>query len=240
MTRRRKTALVVVVVVLGVGGFAWYWQATAVDRQVHALLDEVRRDEPGGIQGWLIELGLTRDRRTLRGYWEVAGDLSKLGPSAAPALIRALRDKDVRVRCSAVVALGNLRDARAVAPLIAGLKDGSPFVRYYAADALGKSEDARGVERLIAALKDEDRNVRERAAWALGELGDRRGVEPLIAALKDEHAGGKGSVAWALGELEDARAIEPLEELLIHGDVYVRKTAKAALERLRPKREDRP
>ena len=50
MTRRRKTLLVILAaVLLAAGGFAWYWQATAVDqavdRQVNALLAEVR--EPG-------------------------------------------------------------------------------------------------------------------------------------------------------------------------------------------------
>ena len=39
MTRRRKKLLVAVALaVLAAGGFAWYWQATAVDGQVTALL----------------------------------------------------------------------------------------------------------------------------------------------------------------------------------------------------------
>ena len=39
MTYRRESLLVVLaVLILGAGGFAWYWQATTVDRQVNALL----------------------------------------------------------------------------------------------------------------------------------------------------------------------------------------------------------
>ncbi|KKM99375.1 hypothetical protein LCGC14_1148530 [marine sediment metagenome] len=33
MPRRRKTLLVVLALLLAAGGFAWYWQATAVDRR---------------------------------------------------------------------------------------------------------------------------------------------------------------------------------------------------------------
>ncbi|KKL56182.1 hypothetical protein LCGC14_2247950, partial [marine sediment metagenome] len=52
MTRRRKTLLVVLaLVLLAAGGLVWYGQATAVDRQVNALLDEVRPQERTGSAG---------------------------------------------------------------------------------------------------------------------------------------------------------------------------------------------
>ena len=234
MTRRRKTLLVVLaLVVLAAGGVAWYRQATAVGRQVNALLDEVRGEERGLVERWGIKLGLMKDRRTGRDWPEVAGDLAKLGPSAVPELIRALRDSDYRVRYVAACALRDLGDARAVEPLITALKDESEFVRYLAAWALGKLGDSRAVEPLIAALKDEDVKVRHRAAWQLGELGDARAVEPLIAALKDEDEVVRGVAAEALGKLGDARAVKPLKELLGDEHPVVRAAAAKALKRLR-------
>ena len=55
---RWKMLLVVVALLLAAGGFAWYWQATAVDRQVEGLLAEVRSEVPTGMERWLIKLRL--------------------------------------------------------------------------------------------------------------------------------------------------------------------------------------
>ena len=234
MTRRRKTLLAVFALVfLAAGAFAWYWQATAgtaAERQVDALLAQLRRQEPGFVERWLMKLGVRKGRRTLS---EVSGDLAKLGPSAVPYLIRALGDEHAGVRTAAVLALEKLGDARAVHPLIAALKDESSRVRSYAADALGTLGDARAFEPLVAALKDEDEDVRPWAARGLGKLGDARAVEPLIAALKDEHRRVRRFAAWALGSLGDARAVEPLEELLGDEHEGVRKIAREAIEQLR-------
>ena len=51
-------------------------------------------------------------------------------------LIRALRDKDGRIREAAVDALGEIKDARAVEPLCAALRDTEIVIRRHAAKAL--------------------------------------------------------------------------------------------------------
>ena len=159
MSRRRRTLLVVLaLVLLAAGGFAWYWQATAVDRQVNALLAKVRRTGRGGA--------------------DVSADLAALGPSAVPALIRALRDSDLRVRCVAAWALGELGDRRAVEPLIAALKDEWEVVRRIAAEVLGKLGDARAVEPLKELLGDEQDFVRAAAAEALKRLRGKSEGKP--------------------------------------------------------------
>ena len=57
---------------------------------------------------------------------------------AVGPLAEALReDKDSDVRLIAAVALGELRDVRAVEPLIEALKDTDPGVRQNAVEALG-------------------------------------------------------------------------------------------------------
>ena len=187
MTRRRKTPLVVFALVfLAVGASAWYWQATAVERQVDALLAEVRRYQPGVVVRWLMKLGLRKGRRIDRMYYEVVPDLAKLGPSAVPHLIRALDDEDLDVQRTAAWALGELGDDRALEPLIAALKDENGRVRSSAAFALGKLGDPRGLRALIAVLKDEEEGVRFHAALALGKLGDARAIEPLAELLGDQ------------------------------------------------------
>ncbi len=183
MTRRRKTLLVVFALVFLAAGVALYWQATAVERQVDALLAEVQIDPPGLVEHWLVKLGLRKGRRRAH---EVRGDLAKLGPSAVPYLIRALGDEDEDVRFVAAAALGTLGDARAVEPLIAVLKDERASGRVTAAFALAKLGNPRGIEFLMEALKDEDKDLRRTSAWALGELGDARAIEPLAELLGDE------------------------------------------------------
>jgi HEAT repeat protein len=85
-----------------------------------------------------------KDRRTDRGWSDVADDLAKLGPSAVPRLIRALRDNDCMARSVAAWALGKLGDRRAVEPLKELLGDGNADIRKAAAEALkrlrGQSE----------------------------------------------------------------------------------------------------
>ena len=86
-------------------------------------------------------------------------------------LIQRLKDKNEGVRRMAAVALGEIKDTRAVEPLIAALKDNDRSVRWNAAGALGKISDTRAVEPLIAALKDDDIGVRREAAGALEKIG---------------------------------------------------------------------
>ncbi len=78
MTRGQKRLLVVLgVIVLSGAAFAWYWQAMAVDRQVNALLHEVRGTKPGLLETWLMKLGLAKNRRTHRSLCDVPDDLAR-------------------------------------------------------------------------------------------------------------------------------------------------------------------
>jgi len=112
-------------------------------------------------------------------------------------LIKALKYKDNTIREWAVVALCEIKDARAVEPLIEALKDEDSNVRWRAAEALKDIGDARAVEPLKQALKDEDelvtellsRNlqIREKALTRVQELtkaGDRRGQIALEEAIR--------------------------------------------------------
>jgi len=72
---------------------------------------------------------------------------------AIEPLIRVLReDKDPVVRIAAAVALGDLKDKRAVDALVVALKDEYSEVRQFSALALGEIGDTRAIEPLIDAL----------------------------------------------------------------------------------------
>jgi HEAT repeat protein len=137
-------------------------------------------------------LGLSRERRTV------------------PVLIRALSDPNRSVQCSAIHALGTLKDESAVpalinkvghigwllydpavralvltgrasfTPALAAYKGNHPY-KHELAIVLGRVGDARAVPDLIKGLSDPRELVVLRSAEALGRLGDRRAVQPLGA-----------------------------------------------------------
>jgi len=87
-----------------------------------------------------------------------------------------------------IIALGALKDTRALPALVTALISKNDLVRWSAALSLGKIADAKAVPYLVKALKDKDEFVRSAAVWALGETGNGRSVEPLRLSLKDGSA----------------------------------------------------
>lgn len=147
-------------------------------------------------------------------------------------LIKALDYKeDLIIRSGAVVALGEIGDARAIEPLITLLNLDYLSVRLVAAEALGNFRDPRTVGPLIAALKDPESAVRRRAAEALGKIGDARAVKPLIAALKDWIEDVRKEAAKALGKI-GAPAVKSLIAALKDRNILVREGAVDALEKM--------
>lgn len=173
--------------------------------------------------------------------------------------IASLGDADKHVRYNAAIALGAIKDPRAVEPLIAALKDQDEDVRGQAAGALGEIGDPRAVEPLIAVLAEEGLLVPRLAAGALGKIGlpavealfaamasedimiQRRAIEALgmikaprvvdllAAALKDARRDVRRNAAETLGITRDPRAVEPLLAGLKDEDGDVRENAARAL-----------
>jgi len=102
---------------------------------------------------------------------EAARALGRKGPEVVPRLIKALKDKDWKVRRGASDALAGLKaDAKPAVPaLIEALKDKEPWVRDGAATALGKiGPEAEAAARpLVEVLKDRELWLRESAIVAL-------------------------------------------------------------------------
>ena len=132
------------------GARVWIQRAVA-ERWVDRLSTAARQHQRGRVREAALEA------------------LRSLGdPSAGPAVVAALRDRDSFVRCAAVTALAEVVEREAA------------------------------VSELIPVLRDDEAFVRARAAHALIELGDQRAVEPLLRMLHDEPPGSSPQRAAAV------------------------------------------
>ena len=122
------------------------------------------------------------------------------GADAVEALVAALKDESRLVRFDAVVALGRIKDSRALVPLTGLLRNG---------------------------VEDTDRVA---AAMALGLLGDKQAAQPLIAALGDRDDDVRSQAADALGQLRIAEAVPHLTELIKEEDIRQPRTQRSHLQ----------
>jgi HEAT repeat protein len=168
-----------------------------------------------------------------------------------------LRDSDADVREAAVVALGALRDNRAIGPLVLALKDISSSVRRIAAATLGRIDtdwsslpEARAAaEELKPALHDNDPGVRHFVGHLLSamrgsnvsnvplansnellpEQRQRLAVESFLQVLTDSDRDLRRAAVEALGRLGDSSAQPALVRARTDGDSSVRQAVEQAL-----------
>ncbi len=121
----------------------------------------------------LIKL-LQRDPRTIM-RCACAHALGEMrATEAAPALIKAMEDRQALVRCDAAIALGKIASPKAAPRLARTVRfDPDPDVRAAAATALGRIATSPAVQALIETLLDRDASVRYAAARALHEATGR-------------------------------------------------------------------
>ncbi len=155
--------------------------------------------------------------------------LEQIGRPAVPSLLALSSNKDGFLRQRAILALGEIRDGRAIDPLIRALGDKEDYVRESAASSLGHLRDPKAVEPLIALLAKEPLDV----MGALGEIGDKRAVPHLIPLLKHEEEFMRQHGAFALEEIVDRRALRPLLALLDDNSFEVRIAAIGAIREFR-------
>jgi HEAT repeat protein len=183
-------------------------------------------------------------------------------PEVIPALVQALKEKDVEVRRRAAFALANFalvharRRASGVAALAEykppdfapgvdalaeALADPSRDVRLAALDALWHVDhhnNERSVKALQEALKDPDPEVRTPAAMALGKSGPlaKRAVPALTAAARGDREGEvRLQAALALWKISDHGpewVAVMIDLVLKHPDAEVRWASTLALEQV--------
>jgi len=218
------------------------FMAAGDEKALRFLIEACGDENPERVAGAVLLLGETGDARAVgplakamrtgdRLSSSLAADgLTKIGKPAVETLVRALKDENKYVRYFVAVALGRIRDARAIEPLFRALKDGYRNARRAAGQGLigfGKSV----LERMLKALEDTDWEIRSFAARALGKIGEKTAVVPLIRALKeDENRDVRDCASDALGLLGDASAVEPLVQAMKEDrETSVRCSASGAL-----------
>ncbi|MHC4984073.1 MAG: HEAT repeat domain-containing protein, partial [Planctomycetota bacterium] len=105
--------------------------------------------------------------------------------------------KDRFARENSVVALGKIRDRRAVEPLVGCLTDEDCHVRQAAAVALGEIRDIRALDPLILALEDTDYRVVVSSAKSLGMLNHPK---PIVRLAELVLHSGRQEVRRAAGD----------------------------------------
>jgi VWA domain-containing protein/HEAT repeat protein/PBS lyase HEAT-like repeat-containing protein len=122
-------------------------------------------------------------------------------PDAVKYLIRALKDKDDRVRMSVAVTLGKLKAAPALKGLVALLKDNSWTVRSAAIEALGDIGEKGAVGPLIEQITKEEGRLKEDCGRALKKLtGQNFGsVDDAWRRWWEEHKAEYGGDGLELG-----------------------------------------
>lgn len=133
---------------------------------------------------------------------EAVTALGKLGSAAkveAPALMRALRDEESRVRYFAARAIGELGkpEIEAIDALASVLHDFDGGVRTNAGVALAKI-GKRAIPALMAVLNSLDFAAREEASRTLAEIG-APAIRPLMQALGDKRNHVRQSAGDSLG-----------------------------------------
>ena len=192
------------------------------------LLDLQKFDDPIGCNEsiWAAHLDGVEEGRFISTSFPLIRKIDNV-----EKFIEELKDDAFDVRRSAVNALQDIGDNRAIEPLIEALKNEHELnIRWSIRRGIKKIGGENVVESLINALTDDDHKAREAIAEALGGYRDERVVEPLIAALKDEEPRVREAAAGALGDVNDVQAVEPLLEALKDEEPKVRKAAASALE----------
>jgi HEAT repeat protein len=168
----------------------------------------------------LIRVLNDRDRAV---QWFAATSLAKLGEPATKALLAELRSDDRDAAVGAAVALGRMKEAKAVGPLVDLLAAHDLYVREQAIEALvaiGKPS----VGPLVKALGSSDVAARRSAVVALGRLGDGEAAAALVKLLGDSDPVTRQSAMVALRNMGPA-AYEPLEGALASGEPAAQKGA---------------
>lgn len=131
---------------------------------------------------------------------EALRTLVSFGEPAVEPLIGVCAAQDLETRRKVVMALGEIKDARAIPCLSAALKAENSTVRMMAAWGLAHMGEP-AVNSLLAELADKTSPGRSDAAYALGKLKQPSAIEPLIATLKEKDDGLRKESAKALSRL---------------------------------------
>jgi HEAT repeat protein len=137
--------------------------------------------------------------------------ISRIGHAAVPALIEALKKRQLERSDVILDILGEIGGIEAVQALTEYLRDPDPAMRRSAAFALSAAQDPSAFPALREAKSDPDVEVRRGVASAIAKCGGAGAVEDLLALLHDS----EGDVRHqAVCGLDDICALKPVPAAL--------------------------
>ncbi len=155
---------------------------------------------------------------------ETARALGTMGKQASKFWIKALQDKDEKLRTSSALVLGEIGNAAlpALPALVNALGDSNEQVRLYAATALTKLGNP-ALKALRKALRAEDKQVRQNVIKALAGFG-AKAVPAIVEGLKDAEPKVREVAVMSLGKLGDkaTSSVPKLAEALFDDEETVR------------------
>jgi HEAT repeat protein len=128
------------------------------------------------------------------------------------ALIGLTSDPDAEVRMYAAMALGNIRDRRAIPALMRLLKDGDVNVRYHSIEALSKLKASEAADTLADIANSDEFFLAFPALEALSAIGESRVAARLVPLLDNEML--RSATIGTLAQLEDHSIIAPLASMM--------------------------
>ncbi len=163
----------------------------------------------------------------------ITESLGRLGdPNGVPILLQATGESEATIRQAAVVALGQLKDVRAVSAL--ALLTREPTLRESAIRALGQIGHVDGLPSLLRITKEPgaDPITVKQAFWALGEIKSEASVAALKPYLSAKDTLMVKMACDALGRIRLPSATQALIDTLHHPDADTRDMAAWALQQL--------
>jgi HEAT repeat protein len=150
-------------------------------------------------------------------------------PIVIDALIEALDDEHIRVRCAAARSLGELKAENSVPGLIEQLNKASEKQEIQdIIIALGEIGDPRAVEPIVRAIKHSGRdNDLYPVARAIIGFKDPRIADALLEVMRFDSGDLNYNIVYQLVRVKEEKLYEPLEEALRRGDRSSRSAADA-------------
>ena len=142
----------------------------------------------------------TKPKEVWRRALEAAAPLSL--PEVKNAINEAYKSNDVRLKNSAVYAMGKSCDSSWIPTLIKEMSSPNADSRYEAAGACGEICDEEAVPHLIKLTEDQDPEVQRAAIQSLGQIGGLKAKQHLLKCLKSPDENISEAAAQALRQVE--------------------------------------
>jgi HEAT repeat protein len=129
-------------------------------------------------------------------------------------IFKKAKGNDPDIRRYMALALGRLKDPRAIPALQESVDDEDSQTVLWSLWALGSIGDPQATPIVIGKLESQDPAVRSMSAYVLGALADRRGIPPLQGHLDDSSPEVTWNSAIALARMNDDSGSDILQKLL--------------------------